>query len=122
MPVPSDDAEFHEPERFPFEITRPSGSPSGVKNPALMASMAWWLDATCLESKNSLPGPLAWSMTKSAWSLESNETPSKRMFESVFCESFGVEAVEGADGMETGLATGVAVAGTMPAEKVGVVG
>ena len=39
-PLPRDDAEFHDPARFPDAITRPNGSPSGVKNPALMAASA----------------------------------------------------------------------------------
>lgn len=40
IPLPSEEVEFHPPEVFPLEITRPSGFPSGVKNPALMARSA----------------------------------------------------------------------------------
>lgn len=58
IPVPSDELEFHEPERLPCEMTRPRGLPSGVKNPALMASRACCLVAQSLAPKYSLPGPL----------------------------------------------------------------
>lgn len=46
IPFPSDDAEFHAPEVLPPETTRPNGAPSGVKKPALMASMAFFDFAT----------------------------------------------------------------------------
>ncbi len=58
-PLPSDDAEFHDPARFPDAMTRPSGSPSGVKNPALIAASALhdWPAASAVA--NVEPGPPA---------------------------------------------------------------
>lgn len=37
------------PEVLPFEMTRPSGLPSGVKKPALMARRAFWEVATAAD-------------------------------------------------------------------------
>lgn len=48
--LPIEVAEFHEPADFPFEISRPSGSPWGVKNPALIAASALREEPACAAS------------------------------------------------------------------------
>lgn len=84
MPLPREDAEFHAPLLCPSETTRPRGFPSGVKNPALMASSAPCLSATDWEVSKTEPGPNGWSMTRRRWVRESKETPSKDIPRIVF--------------------------------------
>lgn len=57
--LPIDVAEFHEPDDFPLEVSSPSGSPSGVKNPALIAAIASCEVPASAASMKWLPGPRA---------------------------------------------------------------
>lgn len=77
--LPSDDAEFQFPAPFPAATTRPSGSPSGVKNPAFTADSPFFEIAAAAASAYLLPGPSGWSTTASRWLRESKDTPSKSM-------------------------------------------
>ena len=44
-PLLRDDSAFHWPTASPLETTKPSGSPSGVKNPPLIAASPLWAAA-----------------------------------------------------------------------------
>ena len=57
--LPIEVAEFHDPADFPAATRRPSGSPSGVKNPALMAARALREVPAWAASVKVVPGPSA---------------------------------------------------------------
>lgn len=57
--LPIEVAEFHDPADFPAATRRPSGSPSGVKNPALIAASALRELPAWAASVKVVPGPSA---------------------------------------------------------------
>ncbi len=73
MAVPRDDV-LLDPCWIPFAMTIPSGAPSGVKNPALMAAIPLFAFAADCESGQMEPGPFGWSATMRFWFLVSKVT------------------------------------------------
>lgn len=57
--LPIEVAEFHDPADFPAATSRPSGSPWGVKNPALIAASALREEPAWAASMKVVPGPSA---------------------------------------------------------------
>src|SRR5210317_688408 len=80
-------------------MTRPSGVPSGVKNPPLMAARPesdWPADRLSGQRE---PGPLDWSATWIRWVRESKETSLREIEERVVFRKRGGEAGMGGGGV-----------------------